>query len=262
MLRLEGKTALITGGGGGIGAVTAKTYAREGAAVVVVDIDEQAGKSVAAEIKQAGGEAEYFHADLAQPADIEAMIDYARTTYGKLDILHNNAIALAWGRVGELDLEGWRHTIDVGLTAYWYATKVSLPTMMAQGSGVIVNTGSVSALAADYGIAAYNVVKAGVINLTRVTAIEYARRGIRCNAVCPGPIGTPAMLAAENERPAQFGPVKDAIPMGRFGDPQEIANVALFLASDESSFITGAYFVADGGLNAHTHLPGFGNADW
>jgi len=118
-----------------------------------------------------------------------------------------------------------------------------------------VNTASVSGLAGDYGLGAYNAIKAGVVNLTRVTGIEYARKGIRCNAVCPGPIGTPPLLRLEDARPEMVGRVREAIPMGRLGEPQEIANVVLFLASDEASFVTGAYVVADGGLWAHTGMP-------
>ena len=261
-MELEGRVAIVTGGGGGIGAATAQTFARAGARVVVADISAEAAEKTANEIVGDGGEAEVVTGDLAKTDDIEGLVAATVQRFGRLDVLHNNAIALTWGRVGELDLAGWHRTLDVGLTAYWYATKLALQHMVPQGAGVILNTASVSGLAADYGIAAYNVVKAGVVNLTRVTGIEYARKGIRCNAICPGPIGTRVMLAAEQAKPGLLGTVKDAIPLGRFGEPQEIANVALFLASDEASFITGAAFVADGGLSAHTNLPSFGNASW
>ena len=127
--------------------------------------------------------------------------------------------------------------------------------MLPQRKGAIVNTASVSGLAGDYTLGAYNAVKAGVVNITRVTGIEYARKGIRCNAVCPGPIGTPPLLALDKSRPQTLARIREAIPMGRLGEPQEIANVVLFLASDEASFVTGAFFVADGGLWAHSGMP-------
>ncbi len=263
-MRLKDKIALITGAGSGIGEATAKTFAREGAAVVVVDLNEDGGNRVVAQISKAGGSAEFHRADIGVPAEIERMIKFACERYGRLDILHNNAIYTAVGRIGELTLEGWQKTMDVGLTAYWYATKCAIEVMLPQKRGAIVNTASVSGLAGDYTLGAYNAVKAGVVNITRVTGIEYARRGIRCNAVCPGPIGTPPLLRLEDTRPDIVAKIREAIPMGRLGEPQEIANVVLFLASDEASFVTGAYFVADGGLWAHSGMPSISGEgpDW
>jgi len=175
--------------------------------------------------------------------------------FGRLDILHNNAIFTTIGHVGEISIEGWQKTVDVGLTAYWYATKCAIEVMLAQRRGAIVNTASVSGLAGDYTLGAYNAVKHGVVGLTKSTAIEYARKGIRCNAVCPGPIGTPPLLRLEDSHPDLIGRIREAIPMGRLGEPQEIANVVLFLASDEASFVTGSFYVADGGLWAHSGMP-------
>lgn len=263
-MRLKDKIALITGAGSGIGEATAKTFAREGAAVVVVDLNEDGGNRVVAQIRNAGGSAEFHRADIGVPAEIERMIKFACERFGRLDILHNNAIFTAVGRIGELTLEGWRKTMDVGLTAYWYATKCAIEVMLPQKRGAIVNTASVSGLAGDYTLGAYNAVKAGVVNITRVTGIEYARRGIRCNAVCPGPIGTPPLLRLEDTRPDIVAKIREAIPMGRLGEPQEIANVVLFLASDEASFVTGAFFVADGGLWAHSGMPSISGEgpDW
>ncbi len=254
-MRLENKVALITGSGSGIGEATAKTFAREGAAVVVVDLDEKGGSRVVSEIRGRSGTAEFYRADVGNPREVEAMIGFATSHFGRLDILHNNAVFTTAGHVGDLTLEGWQKTLDVGLTAYWYATKCAIGAMLPRKYGAIVNTASVSGLAGDYGLGAYNAIKAGVVNLTRVTGIEYARKGIRCNAVCPGPIGTPPLLRMEKARPEIVGRVREAIPMGRLGEPQEIANVVLFLASDEASFVTGAYVVADGGLWAHTGMP-------
>jgi len=254
-MRLKDKIALITGAGSGIGEATAKTFAREGATVVVVDLNEDGAARVVSEIRKAGGAAESLRADVGVPAEIERMIKFARDRFGRLDVLHNNAIFTTVGRIGEISLEGWQKTLDVGLTAYWYATKCALELMLPARKGAIVNTASVSGLAGDYTLGAYNAVKAGVVNITRVTGIEYARKGIRCNAVCPGPIGTPPLLRMEDSRPDIVARIREAIPMGRLGEPQEIANVVLFLASDEASFVTGAFFVADGGLWAHSGMP-------
>jgi meso-butanediol dehydrogenase/(S,S)-butanediol dehydrogenase/diacetyl reductase len=255
-MRLKDKVSLITGAASGIGAATAKTFAREGAAVVVVDLNDDSGHSTVSEIRKAGGTAEFVRADIGNPKEIEKMIKFATGKFGRLDILHNNAIYTTVGRIADLTLEGWQKTVDVGLTAYWYATKIAIEhAMLPQRSGAIVNTASVSGLAGDYTLGAYNAVKAGVLNITRVTGIEYARKGIRCNAVCPGPIATPPMLALEQHRGEVVGRIREAIPMGRLGQPQEIANVVLFLASDEASFVTGAFIVADGGLWAHSGMP-------
>jgi meso-butanediol dehydrogenase/(S,S)-butanediol dehydrogenase/diacetyl reductase len=155
----------------------------------------------------------------------------------------------------ELTLDQWRRAMDGGLNSYWYASKLAVAVMLGQGGGTIVNTASVSGLAADHGLGAYNTAKAGVVNLTRAFAIDYARAGIRCNAVCPGPILTPPIARGKATRPDVHERIAEAIPMGRFGEAQEIANVVLFLASDEASFVTGAYVVADGGLWAFSGMP-------
>jgi meso-butanediol dehydrogenase / (S,S)-butanediol dehydrogenase / diacetyl reductase len=255
-MRLQDKVALVSGAASGIGEASARTYAREGAKVVLADINEEAGERVAAEIRQANGAAAFVRTDIMKPEDIERMVAFTVETYGRIDILHNNAQVTSGGkRIGELDLAAWKRGIDGGLTSYWYASKLAVEHMLAQGGGTIVNTASVSGLAGDYGLGTYNAAKAAVVNMSRVFAIEYARKNIRCNALCPGPIGTPPMRMAEERAPQVLNPIKEAIPMGRLGTPQEMANVALFLASDEASFVTGAAFVADGGLFAHSGMP-------
>ena len=255
-MRLQDKVALISGAASGIGEASARTYAREGAKVVLADINEEAGERVTAEIRQANGAAAFVRTDIMKPQDIERMVAFTVETYGRIDILHNNAQVTSGGkRIGELDLAEWKRGIDGGLTSYWYASKLAVEHMLAQGGGAIVNTASVSGLAGDFGLGTYNAAKAAVVNMTRVFAIEYARKNIRCNALCPGPIGTPPMRMAEERAPQVLNPIKEAIPMGRLGTPQEMANVALFLASDEASFVTGAAFVADGGLFAHSGMP-------
>jgi meso-butanediol dehydrogenase / (S,S)-butanediol dehydrogenase / diacetyl reductase len=263
-MRLKDKVAIISGSGSGIGEATAKRLAAEGAAVLVVDLNEEGANRVAGEIRSAGATAEPFHANVGNPPDVEKMIAFAVEKFGRLDILHNNAIRLYTGRVGEMSLEHWRKSVEIGLTSYWYATRCALEVMVAQRKGVIVNTGSVSGLAADYGLGAYNAIKAGVINLTRATAIEYARKGIRCNAVCPGAILTPPILKSRRALPDLAAKTEQAIPMGRYGEPSEIANVVLFLVSDEASYVNGTCIVADGGLTAHTGIPSVAGtgADW
>lgn len=257
-MRLDGKVAVITGGGSGIGAATARAFTREGARVVIADIDEKAGDAVARELRDAGGTIDFRLADAADSADLEQLIAFATSTHGRLDVLHNNHVSFEPGQIGDLTLDGFRRSLEVGLTSYWYATKLALVPMLAQGKGAIVNTASVSGLAGDYGLGAYNVLKAGVVNLSRVTGIEYARRGIRCNAVCPGPIATPPIDRLHDASPEIWSDIRDAIPMGRYGRAEEIANVVLFLASDEAAFVTGTHIVADGGLYAHSGMPPIG----
>ncbi len=263
-MRLKDRIALITGAGSGIGEATAKRMAEEGACVVVADIHKEGADRVAAEIRKTGASAEALHSNVANAAEIEAMIKFAADTFGRLDILHNNAMRLYTGRVGEMSLEHWQKTINLGLTSYWYATRCALAVMVRQGKGAIVNTGSVSGIAADYGLGAYNAIKAGVINLTRATAIEYARKGIRCNAVCPGAIASPPIMKSRRNNPELAARTEQAIPMGRYGEPVEIANVVVFLASDDSSYVNGTCIVADGGLMAHTGIPTItgGGPDW
>jgi meso-butanediol dehydrogenase/(S,S)-butanediol dehydrogenase/diacetyl reductase len=256
-MRLENKVALVSGAASGIGEASARTYAREGAKVVLADINADAGERIADEIRKANGAATFVRTDIMVPEDIEQMVAFTVETYGRINVLHNNAQVSAGGgkRIGELDLAQWKRGIEGGLTSYWYASKLAVAHMLAQGGGAIVNTASVSGLAGDFGLGTYNAAKAAVVNMTRVFAIEYARKNIRCNALCPGPIGTQPMRMFEQRAPQVIDPVKEAIPMGRLGTPQEMANVALFLASDEASFVTGAAFVADGGLYAHSGMP-------
>ena len=214
-MRLDGKVAVITGGGSGIGAATARAFTREGARVVLADIDADAGGRVAAELRAGGATIDFLHADAADPAEIDRVVGFAVGEHGGLDILHNNHVGFEAGRIGDLTLDGFRRSLDIGLVSYWYATKVALGPMLAAGRGSIVNTASVSGLAGDFGLGAYNVLKAGVVNLSRVTGIEYARKGIRCNAVCPGPIGTPPIDRLRERAPQTWEDIRDAIPMGR-----------------------------------------------
>ena len=260
-MRFDGKIGLITGAGSGIGRATAISFAERGGSVVLADVNSEGIEQVAGEIAAIGGTASAIVADMTNPADIEAMVVHAMERFGRLDVLHNNAFGVPaalrqnrMARSADIDQAVWDYTIQVGLTAVMQAIRAVLPIMRKQGGGAIVNTASISGLFADYGIAAYNVMKAGVVNLTRVVAIEYAPHGIRCNCVCPGAIDTP-LLQRSFSIPGFADATRAAIPMRRLGRPEEMANVVLFLASDLASYVTGAAFVADGGLTAKTGIP-------
>ena len=254
-MRLKNKSAIVSGAASGIGEAVAKTFAREGAAVVVADLNEENGYRVVNEIRDAGGTAEFIRTNISRNRSVDEMFQFAVAKFGRVDILHNNAIQVVFGRIGKVAVEAWQKAVDCGLTNYWYCSRKAVELMVPQGGGAIVNTASVSGLGADFGLGPYNVVKAGVIALTKSFAIDYARKGVRCNALCPGPIATPPLLKVKESRPDFFEKMAESVPMGRFGQPQEMANVVLFLASDEASYVTGAAYVADGGLMAHTGMP-------
>lgn len=260
----NGKVGLVTGAASGIGRATAIGFAHRGGAVGVADINARNTEAVVAEIRAAGGTAEPIVADVTKQADVERMIAHTADTFGRLDFLHNNAFGLpspqgtnaVAARTADLDDGVWDNMIDLGLSAVFKAIKAAIPVMRKTGGGAIVNTASISGLRADYGIAAYNAAKAGVINLTRAVAIEYARHGIRANCICPGAIDTP-LIAPALQLPGFADRIAQGIPMGRLGKPEEMANVILFLASDLASFVTGAAYVADGGQTAKTGSPSF-----
>lgn len=260
-MRFDGKFGLITGAGSGIGRATAIGFARRGGSVAVADVNRDAAQSVVRQITAAGGTAHAIVADMAKPAEISGMIDETLRVFQRLDVLHNNAYGVPasmqgarLAKIGELDQAVWDHTLQVGLTAVMQATRLALPVMQRQGGGAIVNTASISGLFADYGIAAYNAMKAAVVNFTRTVAVEYAGDGIRCNCICPGAIDTP-LLQRSLGIPGFADATIAAIPQGRLGKPEEMANVVLFLASDLASYVNGAAFVADGGLTAKTGIP-------
>jgi meso-butanediol dehydrogenase/(S,S)-butanediol dehydrogenase/diacetyl reductase len=260
----KGKVGLVTGAGSGIGRATAIGLANRGGAVAVVDINGANAEKVAGEIKAAGGKALAIVADVTRAADLDIMITKTTGAFGRLDFMHNNAFGMPpvtgnnsfLARTADVTDDVWDRMIAVGLTAVFQGMKRAIPVMRAQGGGAIINTASISGQRGDYGIVAYNAAKAGVVNVTRVAAIEYAPYGIRVNCVCPGAIDTP-LLADAARVPGVREKLHEAIPIGRLGRPEEIANVVLFLGSDLASFVTGAAFVADGGQTAKTGSPSF-----
>ena len=258
---LDGQVAVVTAGGAGIGAATAQRFAREGASVVIADLSGRRAEETAARIAAGGARTRWIKMDAADPDGVHATIRLAVDVFGRLDVLINNAGMAEVGLLDEVTLESWNRVIAVTLTSAFLGMKYALPIMRRQGGGAIVNTASVSGTAGDYGLSSYNAAKAGVINLTRSAALENARYNIRVNCVCPGAINTRAAELLAGERADEVRRRQSAAhPLGRMGEAEEIANAMLFLVSDQSSFITGAELVVDGGLLAHTGLPPFRTA--
>ncbi|MEO8292796.1 MAG: glucose 1-dehydrogenase [Actinomycetota bacterium] len=251
-MRLEGKVALITGGASGMGKVAAALFAREGAKVVLTDVADDQGEATAEEIRRAGGEAAYVHADVSREADAEAMVDAAVERFGGLHVLYNNAGVMLPedGSVDATEERVWDITLGVNVKGVAFGCKYGVPAMIAGGGGSIVNVASfVAWMGAATSQTAYTSSKGAVLAMTREIAVEYARRGVRCNALCPGPIETPLLmqlLSDDAKRQRRFV----HIPMGRLGQAEELAKAALFLASDDSSFMTGASLIVDGGITA------------
>jgi NAD(P)-dependent dehydrogenase (short-subunit alcohol dehydrogenase family) len=254
--RLRGKVAIVTGAGSGIGRATALRFAAEGAKVVVNDLDADAAGRVAKEIEAAGGIAAAFPADVADPRQVEALVREATVRFGRLDVLVNNAAAVIPGPVESIADADWRRTQSVTLDGVFYGMRAALPVMAAQGGGAIINIASGAAVAGEPGLAAYGAAKAAVVNLTKTAAVENAARGVRINTILPGPIETPPLLAAVEATGGRAGWDRQ-IPCGRLGKPEEMAAVALFLASDEASYVHGAAIIADGGVAARTNSPRF-----
>jgi NAD(P)-dependent dehydrogenase (short-subunit alcohol dehydrogenase family) len=249
-MRLAGKVALISGGARGMGAVEARLFAKEGASVVIGDILDADGQQTEKDIREAGGEAVFVHLDVTREADWATAVAIALDRFGKLDILVNNAGVGGGGRIEDTTLETWNRVMDVNATGVFLGTRAVIPAMRAAGGGSIVNISSqLGLVGVDNSSPQYQASKGAVRLLTKATAIQHARDRIRANSVHPGPIVTP-MTEARRADPEQYRLTLSRIPLGRYGDPEEVAHGVLYLASDESSFVTGSELVIDGGWTA------------
>ena len=248
---LSGRVAIVTGAAMGIGKACAVALCRAGAQVVLADIDVAAGEATRAEIAAAGGEAIFVRCDVTRLADIEAAAAAAVERFGGIDILVNNAARAIGGKVDEIDEASWSTVISTNLSSVWRGMKVCVPLMKQRGGGSIVSMSSVQALTGFSGWAAYAAAKGGINSLTQQAAIDLAPHGIRVNAVAPGTIMTPLNEKVFREHPDPDALIRTwnaAHPIGRFGQPEEVAEAVLFLASDRASFITGTILRVDGGL--------------
>lgn len=245
--RLRGRTAVVTGGGSGIGRASARRLAAEGAHVVVADIDPAAGKAAADEV---GGL--FVSVDVTAEEEVKRLYEVARETYGRVDIAFNNAgiSPPEDGSILTTGLDAWQRVQDVNLTSVYYCCKYALPHMLEAGKGSIINTASfVAVMGAATSQISYSASKGGVLAMSRELGVEFARQGVRVNALCPGPVNTPLLqelFAADPERAARR---LVHVPLGRFAEPEELAAAVAFLASDDSSFITASTFLVDGGIS-------------
>lgn len=245
--RLQGRVAVVTGGCSGIGLATVRRFAEEGATVVIGDLDDAAGESIAAELAGA-----YVHCDVTDPEEVEALFRTAKEKFGSVDVAFNNAgisppdddSILTTG------LDAWRRVQEVNLTSVYLCCKAALPYMLEQGRGSIINTASfVAVMGAATSQISYTASKGGVLSMSRELGVQFAREGVRVNALCPGPVNTPLLQELFAKDPERAARRMVHIPVGRFAEPVEIANAVLFLASDESSFITASQFLVDGGIS-------------
>ena len=250
-MRLGGKVAIITGAGSGIGQATAQLFAREGARVVIVDINRESGEQTAMQIHQQGGDATFCYADVSQGSDVQAMVSSAVDRYGRLDILMNNAAVCVFAKLVDTTDEIWTKIQNVNLRGVFLGCKYAIPVMIRNGGGSVINTASVLGFVADPDLAAYCAAKGGVIALTKVAALTYGSKGIRVNCICPGDVNTPMVQQYFERSPEPDvlrGEIYSKYALRRIASPGEVAQAALFLASDESSFVTGSQIVIDGGL--------------
>ena len=247
----ENKVVLVTGGASGIGRSTSVAFARDGAKVAVADMDLSGAEETARMIEDTGGNATAFEVEITRADEVKSLIDKVIQSYGRLDCAFNNA-GIAGGGANTVDCteEDWDKVIDVDLKSVWLCMKYEIPHMEKQGGGSIVNTASIYGLAGAPGSIAYNAAKHGVVGVTKVAALEYATAGIRVNAVCPGYIRTPMTVPGIEADPESGRRMISQTPMGRLGEPEEIAEAVVWLCSDGASFVTGHTMTADGGYMA------------
>ena len=247
-MRLKDKVAIITGSAVGMGRGVALHFAREGAKVIVADILGDKSRETVELVKEAGGQAVFVECDVSKSSEVKKMVDFAVKAFGKVNILYNNAALQLRGEdlpVDELLEENWDRTIAVGLKGAFLCMQYAIPVMIGAGGGSIINISSIAALVGRKQ-SAYTAVKGGLISLTRLVAKHYAPQKVRCNAICPGPIATRIPPMTEDRKKA----LAQEIPIGRYGEIEDISYCAVYLASDESSYVTGAILVIDGGLTA------------
>lgn len=252
--RLHGKVALVTGGASGIGRAAAVAFAREGASVVISDVDATGGEQTAQAIRAAGGQAIFARADVSQAAQVEALTKKTVESFGRLDCAFNNAgIQGQIATTVDCNEENWDRIIDTNLKGVWLCMKYEIPLMLRQGSGSIVNTASNFGLVSSTGMPAYSASKHGVLGVSKAAALEYAALGIRVNAVCPGPIKTPLSEGVIREHPdaeRMVEAIMSRLPIGRWGLAEEVAEAVMWLCSEAASFVTGAALPVDGGYVA------------
>lgn len=252
-MRLADKVALITGSASGMGKLAAEVFAREGASIVVTDIMEKEGEETARAVRDAGGSAVFVPGNVAHDADVQRVVAAAIDSYGRIDVLYNNAGIMPAEDSGVVETaeETWDKVIDVNLKSAFLYCKHTIPHMVEQGKGSIINVASfVAFMGCTVPQDAYTASKGGMLSLTKSLAVQYGRNGIRCNAICPGPIETPLLRylwTSEDARDLRI----NRIPLGRFGEAKDIVYMALYLASDESSWTTGAWLMVDGGISSN-----------
>jgi 3-oxoacyl-[acyl-carrier protein] reductase len=249
--RLEGKVAVVTGAGSGIGGASARLFAAEGARVAVVDLDAEGAAATAAAIEAAGGEALAIPTDVADRTAVEAMAAEALAQFGRVDALMSCAGILdAFEPAAETTDETWRRVLGVNLDGMFFASRALIPQMLENGGGAIVNVASTAGLNGGNGGAAYTTSKHAVIGFTRQLCFDYARHGLRCNVLCPGAVETGMTKEIFASPSAEVMKAVESAPIGRWAQPEELATAALFLASDEASFVNGAVYVVDGGFDS------------
>lgn len=252
-MRLAGKVALITGSAGGMGKLAARVFASEGASIVVADVMEKEGEETAQAIRDDGGNTIFVKADVSNDADVRHMVDAAISAFGHVDVLYNNAGIMPPEDTGVVETgeATWDRVMDINLKSVFLCCKHTIPHMVKQGKGSIINIASfVAFMGCTVPQDAYTASKGGMLALTKSLAVQYGRDGIRCNAICPGPIETPLLRylwTSEEARNLRL----DRIPLGRFGEPADIVYMALYLASDESSWTTGTWLIVDGGISSN-----------
>lgn len=250
MSELDGKVAIVTGAASGIGRTTAQFFARDGARVVVSDVDEQGGEETVQLIKQEGGEARFVKTDVSKHEECQAMVSKTVETYGRLDLACNNAgISGEQNPTADYTIEGWQRLIGINLSGVFYCMKYEIPAMLKSGGGAIVNVASILGQVGFASAPAYVTSKHGVVGLTGNAAIEYGPHNIRVNSIGPGFIHTPMTSDLEKDKDT-FERLKSMHPIGRFGKPEEVAELIIWLCSDKASYVTGAYYPVDGGYLA------------